>query len=219
MITAGNLPAVEVARLVLRKEFQMGNAITGMQIIDTALEAVKILEPSVFGDDRGFFLESWNRQAFEKAGLPGHFVQDNHSRSSQGVLRGLHFQVKHPQGKLVRVTRGEVFDVAVDMRRSSPQFGQWVGVSLSESNKRQLWVPEGFAHGFYVVSESADFQYKCTDYYNPEFERSLIWNDPEIGIEWPIVAGTEPMLAPKDAAGLPLAECDEIEDVPRRLAA
>lgn len=190
-----------------------------MQIIDTALEAVKILEPSVFGDDRGFFLESWNRQVFEESGLPGSFVQDNHSRSSQGVLRGLHYQVKHPQGKLVRVTRGEVYDVAVDMRRSSPQFGQWVGVTLSESNKRQLWVPEGFAHGFYVVSESADFQYKCTDYYHPEFERSLKWDDPAVGIEWPIAAGSEPLLAAKDAAGLPLAECDPIEDDDRRLAA
>ncbi|MGQ7845693.1 dTDP-4-dehydrorhamnose 3,5-epimerase [Granulosicoccus sp. 3-233] len=190
-----------------------------MQIIDTALESVKILEPSVFGDDRGFFLESWNRQDFEKSGLPGNFVQDNHSRSSQGVLRGLHYQVRHPQGKLVRVTRGEVFDVAVDMRRNSPQFGQWVGVMLSESNKRQLWVPEGFAHGFYVVSESADFQYKCTDYYHPEFERSLLWDDPAVGIKWPIAAGTEPLLAAKDAAGLPLAECDTFDDIERRLAA
>lgn len=182
-----------------------------MQIIDTALEPVKIIEPKVFGDDRGFFLESWNRQIFEDHGLPGHFVQDNHSRSSQGVLRGLHYQIRNPQGKLVRVTRGEVFDVAVDMRKSSPQFGKWVGVLLSESNKRQLWVPEGFAHGFYVVSESADFQYKCTDYYSPEFERSLLWNDPAVGVEWPIDGNTQPLLAAKDAAALPLDQCDTFD--------
>lgn len=182
-----------------------------MQIVDTKLDSVKILEPKVFGDDRGFFLESWNRQAFEDQGLPGSFVQDNHSRSSQGVLRGLHYQLKNPQGKLVRVTQGEVYDVAVDMRRSSSQFGQWVGVLLSESNKRQLWVPPGFAHGFYVVSASADFQYKCTDYYAPEFERSLLWNDPAVGIEWPIIEGSEPQLAAKDAAGLPLDQCDTFD--------
>ena len=179
-----------------------------MQIIDTALDEVKILEPRVFGDERGFFLESWNQQLFADNNLPTHFVQDNHSRSQQGVLRGLHYQIKNPQGKLVRVTRGEVFDVAVDMRKSSPQFGQWVGVSLSESNHRQLWVPAGFAHGFYVVSESADFQYKCTDYYSPDHERSLLWNDPAVGVEWPIIDGTEPVLAAKDAAGLAFAQCD-----------
>ena len=179
-----------------------------MQILDTALDSVKILEPTVFGDDRGFFLESWNQDVFEQNGLPTHFVQDNHSRSGQGVLRGLHYQIKQPQGKLVRVTQGEVFDVAVDMRRSSTQFGQWFGVRLSESNKRQLWVPPGFAHGFYVLSESADFQYKCTEYYAPEFERSLLWNDPAVGIDWPIIDGSEPLLAPKDAAGTTLANCD-----------
>ena len=182
-----------------------------MQIVDTKLDSVKILEPKVFGDDRGFFLESWNRQAFEEQGLPGSFVQDNHSRSSQGVLRGLHYQLKNPQGKLVRVTQGEVYDVAIDMRRSSSQFGQWVGVLLSESNKRQLWVPPGFAHGFYVVSASADFQYKCTDYYAPEFERSLLWNDPAMGIDWPIIDGSEPQLAAKDVAGLPLDQCDTFD--------
>ncbi len=179
-----------------------------MKVIDTALDAVKILEPTVFGDERGFFLESWNRAAFEAEGLPGHFVQDNHSRSAQGVLRGLHYQIRQPQGKLVRVTKGEVFDVAVDMRRSSDQFGQWVGVLLSEKNKQQLWVPPGFAHGFYVVSESADFQYKCTDYYAPEHERSLLWSDAAVGIQWPIIAGTQPLLAAKDEAALPLADCD-----------
>ncbi|MFT4729148.1 MAG: dTDP-4-dehydrorhamnose 3,5-epimerase [Granulosicoccus sp.] len=179
-----------------------------MQIIDTALDSVKIIEPKVFGDDRGFFLESWNKQLFEEHGLPSHFVQDNHSRSSQGVLRGLHYQLKNPQGKLVRVTGGEVFDVAVDMRKSSTQFGKWMGVLLSESNKRQLWVPPGFAHGFYVLSESADFQYKCTDYYAPEHERSLMWNDETVGVKWPIIEGSEPLLAAKDTAGLPIDQCD-----------
>jgi len=179
-----------------------------MQIVDTAIDEVKILEPRVFGDERGFFLESWNQQVFADNQLPTHFVQDNHSRSAQGVLRGLHYQIKNPQGKLVRVTRGEVFDVAVDMRRSSPHFGQWVGVHLSASNHRQLWVPAGFAHGFYVVSESADFQYKCTDYYSPEHERSLMWNDPKVGVDWPIIEGTEPVLAAKDAAGLAFDQCD-----------
>lgn len=182
-----------------------------MQIIDTALDSVKIIEPKVFGDDRGFFMESWNQQMFAEHGLPTTFVQDNHSRSSQGVLRGLHYQIKNAQGKLVRVTSGEVFDVAVDMRKSSKQFGQWVGVLLSESNKRQLWVPAGFAHGFYVVSDSADFQYKCTEYYSPEFERSLIWNDPAVGIDWPLISGSEPLLAAKDADGLPLAQCDTFD--------
>ena len=182
-----------------------------MQITDTNLDAVKVVVPNVFGDERGFFMESWNRQTFEDNGLSSSFVQDNHSRSSQGVLRGMHYQVKHPQGKLVRVTRGEVFDVAVDMRRSSPQFGQWAGVLLSESNKKQLWVPEGFAHGFYVVSDTADFQYKCTDYYHPEFERSLKWDDPEVGIEWPIADASEPLLAPKDSAGLALSQCDAFD--------
>lgn len=179
-----------------------------MKIIDTSLDDVKIIEPRVFGDERGFFLESWNQQMFADNGLPSQFVQDNHSRSQQGVLRGLHYQIRNPQGKLVRVTQGEVFDVAVDMRKSSAQFGHWFGVSLSETNRRQLWVPAGFAHGFYVVSESADFQYKCTDYYAPEHERSLLWNDPAVGIEWPVIAGSEPVLAAKDAIGLELDQCD-----------
>lgn len=179
-----------------------------MQIIDTALDGVKIFEPKVFGDDRGFFLESWNQQVFSEHDLPTHFVQDNHSRSQQGVLRGLHYQIQNPQGKLVRVTQGEVFDVAVDMRKSSPQFGQWVGICLSESNRRQLWVPPGFAHGFYVVSTFADFQYKCTDYYTPEHERSLKWNDETVGVEWPISQGLEPQLAAKDKTGLGFEHCD-----------
>jgi len=179
-----------------------------MQIVDTALDDVKIIEPKVFGDDRGFFLESWNRAAFEAADLPGSFVQDNHSRSSQGVLRGLHYQLTQPQGKLVRVTVGEVYDVAVDMRRTSAQFGQWVGVHLSAENKRQLWVPPGFAHGFYVISASADFQYKCTDYYAPESERSLLWNDPTVGVQWPLVNNAPPQLAAKDADGQLFGDCD-----------
>jgi len=183
-----------------------------MQIVDTELYEVKIVEPPVFGDDRGFFMESWNLQKFEDAGLPTHFVQDNHSRSSQGVLRGMHFQIKHPQGKLVRVTAGEVFDVAVDMRHNSPQFGQWAGVVLSASNHRQLWVPPGFAHGFYVMSESADFQYKCTDIYAPEYERSLRWDDPSIGIEWPLIDGKAPTLAAKDEEGQVLGEIDTFGD-------
>lgn len=179
-----------------------------MKVIDTKLNDVKIIEPNVFGDERGFFLETWSDAAFIKAGLEINFVQDNHSRSAQGVLRGMHYQIKHPQGKLVRCTAGEVFDAAVDMRKSSPQFGQWVGVVLSAENKRQLWVPPGFAHGFYVMSETADFQYKCSDIYAPEYERSLLWNDPEVGIEWPLVAGVETQLAAKDQAATILSESD-----------
>ena len=153
-----------------------------MRILETSLSDVKTIEPTVFGDERGFFMETWSQRAFAEHGIEQNFVQDNHSRSARGVLRGMHYQIKHPQGKLVRVTQGEVFDVAVDMRKSSPQFGQWVGVELSDKNKRQLWVPPGFAHGFLVLSETADFQYKCTDIYAPEYERSLIWNDPDVGI-------------------------------------
>ncbi len=182
-----------------------------MKIVDTALADVKIIEPQVFGDERGFFLESYNESRFKEAGIPSVFVQDNHSRSGQGVLRGLHYQLKQTQGKLVRVTQGEVFDVAVDMRKSSPQFGQWTGVVLSESNKRLFWVPPGFAHGFYVLSKSADFQYKCTDYYAPEHERSLLWNDGAVGVEWPILAGTEPQLSAKDRDGERLTQIDAFE--------
>lgn len=169
-------------------------------VTETALSGVLILEPKVFGDERGFFFESFNHQDFCKAtGLDLSFVQDNHSKSSQGVLRGLHYQIQHPQGKLVRVTRGVVFDVAVDLRRSSPTFGKWIGVELSEENKRQLWIPEGFAHGFVVTSESAEFLYKTTDYWFPEYERSLLWNDPHLNITWPI--DYSPQLAARDAAG------------------
>ena len=168
-------------------------------VVPTAFPEVLILEPRVFGDDRGFFFESFNERDFSQAtGLSVRFVQDNHSRSAKGVLRGLHYQIEHPQGKLVRVAIGEVFDVAVDMRRSSPKFGRWIGVTLSASNKRQLWVPPGFAHGFVVTSDSADFLYKTTDYWFPEFERSVIWDDPDLGVQWPIQA--PPVLAAKDAA-------------------
>jgi len=172
-----------------------------MQVIGTALPGVLILEPRVFGDARGFFLESWNAQTFASAGLHMNFVQDNHSLSGQGTLRGLHYQLKHTQGKLVRVTAGEVFDVAVDLRRSSPHFGKWVGVTLSADNKRMLWIPQGFAHGFYVTSPTAEFLYKCTDFYDPTSERTLAWNDPDVGIAWPVPQGAAPQLSAKDQQG------------------
>lgn len=179
-----------------------------MKVIETAIPGLLILEPKVFGDARGFFMESYNAQAFAEAtGLTPNFVQDNHSRSGKGVLRGLHYQIEQAQGKLVRVTRGSVFDVAVDLRKSSATFGQWAGVELSEENSRQLWIPPGFAHGFLVTSDSADFLYKTTDYYAPQFERSLAWNDPTVGVEWPL-AGAAPLLSAKDIAGKPLAECE-----------
>ena len=181
-----------------------------MNVIETALPGLLILEPKVFGDARGFFMESFNARAFAEAtGLDVNFVQDNHSRSAKGVLRGLHYQVEQAQGKLVRVTRGSVFDVAVDMRKSSPTFGQWVGVELSEENRRQVWIPPGFAHGFLVTSDSADFLYKTTDYYAPQFERSLAWNDPTVAVEWPLyLLDGPPQLSAKDVAGKVLAECD-----------
>ena len=176
-----------------------------MKVIDTEIDDVKIIEPAVFGDERGFFMESWSEAKFKGADLPTHFVQDNHSRSSQGILRGLHYQTEHTQGKLVRVTAGAVFDVAVDLRKSSATFGRWVGVELSDSNHRMLWVPPCFAHGFYVLSKSADFLYKCTDHYSPEHEVSILWNDPEIGVEWPLVKGVETSLSQKDKDGVPFA--------------
>lgn len=179
-----------------------------MKVITTPIDGLLIIEPQVFGDERGFFCETWQAARYSEAGIDGDFVQDNHSRSRQGILRGLHYQIQNPQGKLVRVTEGEVFDVAVDLRRSSATFGQWYGVTLSADNHRQFWVPPGFAHGFYVLSESADFVYKCTDYYAPEFERSLLWNDAGIGIDWPLVGGQAPTLSQKDAAGLPLASAE-----------
>jgi len=181
-----------------------------MQVIDTAIPDVKIIEPKVFGDDRGFFFESYNQQRFEGAiGRKVEFVQDNHSRSVKGVLRGLHYQIQHPQGKLVRVSLGEVFDVAVDIRRSSPTFGQWVGVTLSAENKRQLWVPEGFAHGFVVTSEVAEFLYKTTDYWCPAYERCIIWNDPALAIDWP--AQEPPYLSAKDKSGASLEMAELFE--------
>lgn len=181
-----------------------------LNVIQTALPEVLILEPKVFGDERGFFMESFNARHFEQAtGLKREFVQDNHSKSARNVLRGLHYQIQHPQGKLVRVVAGEVFDVAVDLRKSSPNFGKWVGVRLSAENKRQLWVPEGFAHGFVVTSDSAEFLYKTTDYWYPEFDRSLLWCDADIGIEWPL--SDMPLLADKDAAGQTLAAADVYE--------
>lgn len=178
-----------------------------MNVIRTAIPDVLILEPKVFGDARGFFLESFNARTFrELTGLDVQFVQDNHSRSAKGVLRGLHYQLQQPQGKLVRVVRGTVFDVAVDIRKSSPTFGQWVGIELSEHNQRMFWVPPGFAHGFLVLSESADFLYKTTDYYAPTQERCIRWNDPDLAINWPLT--TDPQLSAKDAAGLTLRTAD-----------
>ncbi|MEX2365060.1 MAG: dTDP-4-dehydrorhamnose 3,5-epimerase [Pseudohongiellaceae bacterium] len=173
-----------------------------MQVINTTIADVKVIEPRVFGDGRGFFLETFQAERYAEAGIDLAFVQDNHSRSVRHVLRGLHFQKNRPQGKLVRVVRGEVFDVAVDIRRQSPTYGQWAGVTLSEENKRQFWVPPGLAHGFVVLSDFADFEYKCTDYYFPEDEGCLIWNDPDIAIDWPV---KNPLLSTKDQQGLPLA--------------
>ncbi|MUK38106.1 dTDP-4-dehydrorhamnose 3,5-epimerase [Aliivibrio fischeri] len=169
-----------------------------MKVIDTRIPDVKIIEPSVFGDERGFFMETWNQKQFEElvTGKPTQFVQDNHSKSKKGILRGLHYQTKNTQGKLVRVVSGEVFDVAVDIRKGSPTFGQWVGEYLSAENKRQLWIPEGFAHGFYVTSDEAEFLYKCTDFYAPEFEVSLFWADSDLNIDWPL--DDEPLLSQKD---------------------
>jgi len=178
-----------------------------IQVTATALPEVKIIEPKVFGDARGYFYESFNGREFSEQVETGvEFVQDNHSRSARGVLRGLHYQIEHAQGKLVRVVEGEVFDVAVDIRKSSPNFGKWAGVNLSEENHRQLWVPPGFAHGFVVLSESAQFLYKTTDYWYQAHERSIVWNDPEIGIEWPI--DFNPLLAAKDAAAKQLHEAE-----------
>jgi dTDP-4-dehydrorhamnose 3,5-epimerase len=178
-----------------------------LKAVATAIPEVLVIEPAVFGDARGFFYESWNEKAFSAlVGREVHFVQDNHSASGRGVLRGLHYQVRQAQGKLVRVVAGEVFDVAVDLRRSSPTFGRWVGERLSAQNKRMMWVPEGFAHGFLVISDSAEFLYKTTDFYAPAHERTLLWNDPKLGIGWPLDA--EPILKPKDAAGTPLERAE-----------
>lgn len=175
-----------------------------MKVVATKLPEVLLIEPKVFGDHRGFFLETWNRERYLEAGFPDvAFVQDNHSRSRRGVLRGLHFQLNHPQGKLVQVVTGSVFDVAVDIRVGSPNFGKWVGYELSEENHRQLWVPPGFAHGFCVLSDSVDFTYKCTDLYRPDDEGGVLWNDPEIGIDWHM---DTPLLSEKDTVYPPLSE-------------
>jgi len=180
-----------------------------MNFIQTDIKDVVLIEPKVYGDERGFFMETWQQQEFDSHVNPTTFVQDNHSKSSKGILRGLHYQIKQPQGKLVRVVEGSVFDVAVDMRESSPTFGQWVGYELSAENHKMLWVPPGFAHGFYVTSETAEFVYKCTDYYLPEHERSLAWDDPTVGIKWPIANNTPPLLSDKDKQGDSLSKADK----------
>ncbi len=180
-----------------------------MKVTPTAIPDVLVVEPRIYADARGWFAETWHAGKFDAAGLDLRFVQDNHSRSVRGVLRGLHFQLARPQGKLVRVVHGEVFDVAVDLRRSSPTFGRWVGEHLSADNHRMLWVPPGFAHGFLALSATADFVYKCTDYYDPASERTLLWDDADVGIVWPLAHGERPALSEKDAAGAPLhtVEC------------
>ena len=179
-----------------------------MKFTPTEIPSVVLVEPTVFGDERGFFIESWERRKFAAAGIDADFVQDNHSRSVRGTLRGLHYQIEQPQGKLVRVTSGEVYDVAVDVRRASPTFGRWVGAVLSADNRRQLWIPPGFAHGFYVTSDAAEFQYKCTDFYAPAHERTIRWDDPDLAIDWPVPAGARPLLSPKDADGIRFRDAD-----------
>ena len=179
-----------------------------MNFFPTAIPEVILIEPRIFADERGFFLETYRQQQFESAGIIASFVQDNHSGSYRGALRGLHYQIQQPQGKLVRAVAGEIYDVAVDIRRSSPTFGQWVGLVLSADNKRQLWVPPGFAHGFLVLSEWAEIFYKASDYYAPQYERTLLWNDPQLGIDWPLEPGSQPVLSPKDTQGWPLSQAE-----------
>ncbi len=179
-----------------------------MKFTPTSIPDVLLIEPKVHGDERGFFMETYQSELFSKAGIPDRFVQDNHSGSRQYTLRGLHYQIQQPQGKLVRVGVGEVYDVAVDIRRSSPTFGKWEGVRLSAQNKLQLWIPSGFAHGFYVLSEWAELIYKSTDYYAPQWERTIRWNDPQIGIQWPLINGHAPILSEKDSSGTLLKEAD-----------
>jgi dTDP-4-dehydrorhamnose 3,5-epimerase len=179
-----------------------------MKFIPTKIPDVILIEPRVYGDQRGFFVETFRADLYNEAGIPIEFVQDNHSGSRQGTLRGLHYQIRKTQGKLLRVVAGEIFDVAVDIRQSSPTYGQWVGEVLSAENKSQLWVPPGFAHGFYVLSEWAEITYKATDFYAPEWDRTILWCDPTIGIEWPILPGTQPLLSPKDTQGKLLADAD-----------
>ena len=179
-----------------------------MEFIPTSLPGVLLIQPKVFGDGRGFFMETYRSQRFVEAGIPAQFVQDNHSGSRQGILRGLHYQIRQPQGKLVRVVVGEIYDAIVDLRRSSPTFGDWEGIQLSAENKHQLWIPPGFAHGFYVLSEWAEVVYKTTDYYAPEWERTLLWNDPQLAIPWPLVDGQAPSLSQKDMQGVPLQDAE-----------
>jgi dTDP-4-dehydrorhamnose 3,5-epimerase len=183
-----------------------------MKIIPTDLDDVVCIEPQVFGDARGFFMETWRQSWSDQMGIHAPFVQDNHSLSRKGILRGLHYQIKQPQGKLVRVVRGEVFDVAVDMRRYSPSFGRWVGMNLSAENKRMLWVPPGFAHGFLVLSDEAEFVYKCTSYYAPEYDRTLLWNDPGVGVKWPVDDLGDILLSDKDRVGKLLVDADVFEE-------
>lgn len=179
-----------------------------MQVMHTSIPDVVIIEPQVFGDERGFFMETYQARRFAEAGIGANFVQDNHSGSRRGILRGLHYQIRYPQGKLLRAPVGEVYDVAVDIRRSSPTFGQWVGVTLSAENCRQIYVPPGFAHGFYVLSEWAELIYKADDYYAPEWERAILWNDPALNISWPLIEGLAPLLSPKDTRGLLLDQAE-----------
>ena len=187
-----------------------------MKITPTKIPDVKLIEPRVFGDERGFFMETWNEKVFREAGIDTKFVQDNHSRSVKNTLRGLHYQIKQPQGKLVRVTQGEVFDLAVDLRVGSSTFGQWVGEYLSEENKRMLWVPPGFAHGFLVISDTADFEYKCTDFYAPGYERCIVWNDADIGIDWGIKDVNALILSDKDRQGRSISEAIyELQNIAR----
>jgi len=181
-----------------------------MKILEATLPGVLIIEPKVYGDDRGFFMETWNARTFRENELDWTFVQDNHSRSGKHILRGLHYQVRQPQGKLVRVSAGRIFDVAVDLRRSSPHFGKWAGADLSAENKRLIWVPPGFAHGFLVLEDNTDVLYKCTDYYAPADEHTILWNDPDLAIEWPLPPGTDPVLSKKDMAGVPFSEAEAL---------
>jgi dTDP-4-dehydrorhamnose 3,5-epimerase len=179
-----------------------------MEFVPTTLPGVILIRPRIFGDERGFFFESWHERKFAAAGIDARFVQDNHSHSVRHTLRGLHYQVRRPQGKLVWVTRGEVYDVAVDVRRGSACFGQWVGILLNEQNRHMLWIPPGFAHGYLALGEQVDFLYKCTDFYSPEYERAVAWNDREIGVAWPLSEGVAPLLSPKDAAAPCLAQAE-----------
>jgi dTDP-4-dehydrorhamnose 3,5-epimerase len=179
-----------------------------MEFVPTRLPDVMVIRPKVFEDARGFFMDTWHRQRFEQEGIDASFVQDSHSGSKAGTIRGLHYQIKQAQGKLIRVVKGEAFDVAVDIRKSSPDFGQWAGEVLSAENHKVIWIPPGFAHGFLVLSETAEFEYKCTDYYAPEHERTLQWDDPDIGIDWPLLEEEKPLLSDKDALGLPLKDAE-----------